>query len=101
MADRLEGLRGVDPLTSAKLRVREFITFSARNPQLHRIITQECKSDGRRMAYLMEHNMRPLYESTIELFEPLARDGAVQPIATPHLYYSHPGDGPPRILLEH
>src|SRR3546814_19900240 len=69
MADRLEGLRGVDPLTSAKLRVREFITFSARNPQLHRIITQECKSDGPRMDYLVEHNVRPLYENTIELFE--------------------------------
>src|SRR3546814_20862951 len=91
MADRLEGLRGVDPLTSAKLRVREFITFSARNPQLHRIITQECKSDGPRMDYLVEHHVRPLYESTIELFEHLARDGAVPPIAPAHPSYILPG----------
>src|SRR6476619_3486801 len=41
MDERSHGLRGVDQLTAAKLRVREFITFSARNPQLHRIITQE------------------------------------------------------------
>src|SRR3954470_23930671 len=37
------GLRGVDPLTVAKLVLREFIYFSATHPQLHRIITQECK----------------------------------------------------------
>src|SRR5688500_10549520 len=37
MDERTEGLRDVDALTSAKLRVRDFITFSARNPQLHRI----------------------------------------------------------------
>src|SRR3954471_11609945 len=38
---RADGLRGVDPLTAAKLVVREFIYFSAAHPQLHRIITQE------------------------------------------------------------
>ena len=32
MDERATGLRGVDEITSAKLRVREFITFSARNP---------------------------------------------------------------------
>src|SRR6478609_9261446 len=58
MAERMHGLRGVDDVTAAKLRVREFITFSARNPQLHRIITQESKSDGLRMEYLVEQHVR-------------------------------------------
>src|SRR3954470_24861174 len=53
MAERMHGLRGVDEVTAAKLSVREFITFSARNPQLHRIITQESKADGPRMDYLV------------------------------------------------
>ena len=56
------GYAGVDELTSAKLLVREFITFSARHPQLHRIITQESKADGPRMDYLVERHVRPLYE---------------------------------------
>jgi hypothetical protein len=99
MEDRTEGLRGVDALTTAKLLVREFITFSARNPQLHRIITQECKADGPRMDYLVEHHVRPLYESTVELFEQLARDGAVPPIAAPHLYYILTGAGPTMFVL--
>src|SRR5689334_18344681 len=41
MDERARGLRGVDEVTTAKLLVREFIVFSARNPQLHRIIMQE------------------------------------------------------------
>ena len=99
MAERMNGLRGVDELTAAKLGVREFITFSARNPQLHRIITQESKADGPRMDYLVEHHVRPLYERTVELFERLARDGAVPPIPAPHLYYILTGAGPTMFVL--
>src|SRR4051812_36824052 len=64
MATRAEGLRGVDELMVAKLLIREFVTFSAVHPQLHRIITQECKTDGPRMDWLVEHHVRPLYEQT-------------------------------------
>src|SRR6188768_407536 len=46
---RIDGLRGVDPVTTAKLVIRDFVAFSAANPQLHRIITQESKADGERI----------------------------------------------------
>src|SRR3974390_2052152 len=49
MSDRAQGLRGVDELTMARPLVREFVTFSATHPQLHRIITHECKTDGPRL----------------------------------------------------
>lgn len=94
-----EGLRDLDELTRAKLRVREFVTFSARNPQLHRIITQESKSDGARMDYLVEHHVRPLYEGTVALFEHLVRDGVVPDIPPPHLYYILTGAGPTMFVL--
>ena len=99
MGARMDGLRGVDELTSAKLLVREFVTFSARHPQLHRIITQESKADGPRMDYLVEQHVRPLYETTVTMFEHLARDGAVPPIAAPHLYYILTGAGPTMFVL--
>jgi AcrR family transcriptional regulator len=99
MGDRAAGLRGVDELTSAKLLVREFIIFSARNPQLHRIITQESKADSSRMDHLVERHVRPLYATTVELFEHLARDGAVPPISPPHLYYILTGAGPTMFVL--
>src|SRR5918995_545795 len=64
LSARAEGLRGVDEVTAARLLVREFIYFSASHPQLHRIITQECKTDGPRMDWLIERHIRPIYEAT-------------------------------------
>jgi len=75
MDERATGLRGVDEITSAKLRVREFITFSARDPQLHRIIMQESKADRPRMDYLVDHHVRPIYERTIEWIGASVRPG--------------------------
>ena len=97
--ERTTGLRGVDEVTSAKLLVREFVTFSARHPQLHRIIMQESKADGRRMDYLVDRHVRPIYEATTDLFEALARRGAVPPIPAAHLYYILTGAGPTMFVL--
>lgn len=96
---RAESLEGVDDLTSAKTMVREFVRFSARHPQLHRIITQESKADSPRMDWLVEQHVRPLYENTVALFEHLARDGAVPPIPPEHLYYILTGAGPTMFVL--
>jgi len=97
--DRISGLRGVDRVTSARLAVREFVTFSARHPQLHRIITQESKADGPRMEYMVERHVRPIYERTIEMFSDLAREGAVPAIPPTHLYYILTGAGPTMFVL--
>jgi len=99
MGERASGLRGVDEITSAKLLVREFITFSARNPQLHRIIMQESKSDGPRMDYLVDRHVRPIYERTIGIFQSLARQGAVPNVPVAHLYYILTGAGPTIFVL--
>ncbi|HZM41278.1 MAG TPA: TetR/AcrR family transcriptional regulator [Acidimicrobiales bacterium] len=99
MAARARGLRGVDEVTTAKLLLREFVVFSARHPQLHRIITQESKADGPRMDYLVDRHVRPIYERTVELFESLARAGAVPDIAPAHLYYIVTGAGPTMFVL--
>lgn len=99
ITSRTEGLRGVDEVTTAKLLVREFITFSARHPELHRIITQESKADGPRMDYIVDHHVRPIYETTTAMFERLARKGAVPNIPAAHLYYILTGAGPTMFVL--
>jgi AcrR family transcriptional regulator len=96
---RAEGLRGVDELTASRLIVREFIFFSARHPQLHRIITQECKVDGPRMDWLVERHIRPLYDSTVERFAGLVERGELPYIPAPHLYYIVTGAGPTMFVL--
>jgi len=96
---RSEGLRGVDELTVARLLVREFIVFSAHHPQLHRIVTQECKVDGPRMDWLVERHIRHLYEMTTALFARLVERGQLPNIPVAHLYYIVTGAGPTMFVL--
>jgi AcrR family transcriptional regulator len=99
MAARTEGLRGVDDLTTARLLVREFVAFSARRPQLHRIITQECKVDGPRMDWLVDRHVRPLYDAVAALAAPLIERGLLPAIAPAHLYYILTGAAPTIFVL--
>ena len=79
--------------------VREFIHFSAQHPQVHRIITQECKVDSPRMDWLVERHIRPLYQATAERFERLRQQGLVPDIPAAHLYYIVTGAGPTMFVL--
>lgn len=99
MATRSQGLRGVDDLTVAKLLIREFVTFSAAHPQLHRVITQECKTDGPRMDWLVERHVRPLYEQTTAIFAGLVDAGHLPDLPAPHLYYILTGAAPTMFVL--
>jgi AcrR family transcriptional regulator len=99
LTSRADGLRGVDDLTTMRLLVHEFVTFSAHNPQLHRIITQECKADGPRMDWLIERHIRPIYETTVERLARLADERLVPAIPAPHLYYIITGAGPTMFVL--
>lgn len=99
LSDRAEGLRGVDDLTTAKLLIREFTYFSARHPQLHRIITGECKTDGPRLDWLAEHHTGPLYDLTTALFARLVDAGHVPDIPPAHAYYILTGAAPTLFVL--
>jgi TetR/AcrR family transcriptional regulator len=99
MAERINGLRGVDEFMVMKLLVREFVSFSARHPELHRIITGECKTDTSRMDWLVERHIRPLYEETVARFARLSEQGHVPPIPPVHLYYILTGAGPTMFVL--
>ncbi len=88
-----------DDLALARAMVRDFVEFSARRPELHRIIMQESKTDGPRMDHLVDHHIRPLYESTVGLFRRLVDAGAVAPIPPEHFYYLLTGAGPTMFVL--
>lgn len=99
LSARSSGLRGVDELTTQKLLIREFVAFSARNPQLHRIITAESKVDGPRMDWLVDTHVRPLYDATTAQFARLSAQGHLPPIAPAHLYYILTGAAPTMFVL--
>ena len=99
LSGRAQGLRGVDDLTVAKLLIREFVGFSAAHPQLHRIITQECKADGPRMDWLVERHVRPVYEQTTTLLDGLVAAGHLPDFPAAHLYYILTGAAPTMFVL--
>ena len=87
LSERVAGLRGVDEETVARLVVADFVRFSASHPELHRIIMQECKTEGDRLAWLVERHIRPLYALAVAMFEPLVAVGKMRNVPLPHLYY--------------
>ena len=99
LSARVEGLRGVDEVTTTRLIMREFVYFSARHPELHRIITGECKTDTPRMDWMVERHIRPLYEDTVARFTRLAEQGHIPSIPPAHLYYILTGAGPTMFVL--
>lgn len=96
---RAEGLRGVDELTAVKLLIREFVHFCAANPQLHRIILQESKTDGPRMDWLVERHVRPIYEQTTAMIDGLVKAGHLPDFPAAHYYYILTGAAPTMFVL--
>jgi len=99
LGGRIFGLRGVEHTAVAKLVVADFVRFSAANPQLHRIIMQECKVDGERLRWLVEQHIRPLFEGTVAMLEPLVAAGKVRDVPAVHLYYLITGAGATMFVL--
>jgi AcrR family transcriptional regulator len=99
LEQRVAGLRGVDPVATAKLVVAEFVRFSAGHPQLHRVIMQECKSASDRLEWLVDTHVRPLFDATVAMLEPLVAAGSVRDVPVAHLYYLLTGAGATMFVL--
>ena len=80
-----------DVVAATKSSIRDFVHFSARNPQLHRIITQTCKTEGEHLEWLVDNHIRPLFTRAVALFRPLMAQGIVRNIPEAHLYYIFTG----------
>ncbi len=50
---RLEGLQGVDVVTTARLLLAEFVRFAADHPELHRFMLQEGTGPSERLEWLV------------------------------------------------
>jgi AcrR family transcriptional regulator len=57
LGDRIRGLVGVDAATKLRLVVREFVKYSAENPQLHRLMTMERRRQSERLVWLIKRHV--------------------------------------------
>ena len=87
LGGRIRTLEDADPVTRARLVVRHLVRFSAAHPELHQLMVQEGKADGPRMQWLVDHHVRPLYETSSALIEAAQAEGTLAGIPSLHLHY--------------
>ncbi len=81
------GAVNVAPVARLRYFVRAFVRFSARYPEVNRLMMREGLDDDWRLDWLVEHVVRPWYERVRTLFEEAQRLGTAPAMAYPHFYY--------------
>lgn len=72
---RLDGLRGVDSVTTLRLIMEDFIRFSAANPEFHRLMTHEAGRGGERMNWLVDNFTKDFFKLLTGLIRSAQQQG--------------------------
>jgi hypothetical protein len=67
--------------------VRAIVRFSARFPEVNRLMIEEGMQDDWRLDWLVEHFVRPWYRRAQALFEEARSLGVAPDMAFAHFYY--------------
>jgi TetR/AcrR family transcriptional regulator len=87
LGDRIRGLEGVDAATKLRLVVREFVKYSAENPQLHRLMTMEGRKESERLLWLIKRHVSRFFTISTKLIREAQALGAVRPGDPGQLHY--------------
>jgi TetR/AcrR family transcriptional regulator len=87
LGDRIRGLEGVDAATKLRLVVREFVKYSAENPQLHRLMTMEGRRESERLVWLIRRHVSQFFAISTKLIREAQALGAVRPGDPGQLHY--------------
>lgn len=85
---RLAGLDGVDPVTTLRLMIREFVRFSAATPEFHRMTTFEGRTDNDRLRWIVDEFVREFYGLFTGLIAQVQSLGPARPGHPGQLYYA-------------
>jgi AcrR family transcriptional regulator len=77
----------VDPLARLRYFVRAYVRFCARYPAVNRLMVQEGMHDDWRLAWLVEHFVRPWYARVEALLDQARALDAAPPMDALHFYY--------------
>ena len=81
-------LRNSSPAEALRTMVREFVLFTARRPQFHRIATFEGRADNDRIGWLLDTYVRPYFEFSTSLIRNAQAVGAARPGDPGQLHYA-------------
>jgi AcrR family transcriptional regulator len=65
LAEALREAGDFDDRARLRLLVRRYVRFVARHPEFIRLMHDEGKRESPRMRWLVDHHVRPLYETTV------------------------------------
>jgi AcrR family transcriptional regulator len=88
MRARLARHRAEGPAAALRELVREFVHFTARRPEYHRIATFEGRTDGERLRWLLEEHVKPFYELSVELIRTAQAAGEARAGDPGQLHYA-------------
>jgi TetR/AcrR family transcriptional regulator len=87
LGNRIRGLEGVDAATKLQLVVREFVKYSAENPQLHRLMTMEGRKESKRLVWLIGRHVSQFFAISTKLIREAQALGVVRPGDPGQLHY--------------
>jgi TetR/AcrR family transcriptional regulator len=87
LGERIRGLEGVDAATKLRLVVREFVKYSAENPQLHRLMTMEGRRESKRLVWLIRRHVSRHFAISTKLIREAQALGVVRPGDPGQLHY--------------
>ncbi|MFD4673366.1 TetR/AcrR family transcriptional regulator [Lentzea sp. NPDC058450] len=76
-----------DPGARLRTMIRTFVGFSARNPDLGAIMSNEARQPSERLDHLLEHFVRPMLDAFTPAFTELVDAGKLDHVPLPTLYY--------------
>jgi AcrR family transcriptional regulator len=80
--------------------VREFVAFSARHPDLLRVVNQEGSTPSRRLSYLLDTFVRPTIAALGATYFQLVASGQALPIPPEAFYYLVTSGGGAKYALD-
>lgn len=90
---RLDRVDCDDPRAGLEAFIANFVAFSARTPQLHRIMTQQSTQGSERIAWLIDGGLRESFEQICRLIRRGQAAGLVRKGDPARLYYAVIGLG--------
>lgn len=91
--ERLDGIAPDDTVARLRAFIENFVEFSRRTPQLHRIMTQQSTQGSERIRWLIDSHLRESFEQVCDLIRRGQKAGAVCAGDPARLYYAVIGLG--------
>lgn len=86
--ERLARADGSDPASGLRAFIENFVEFSARVPQLHRIMTQQSTQGSDRIHWLIDTYLRASFQTVCALIAGAQAEGKVRAGEPARLYYA-------------